>query len=248
MKRLYVHGVRACRRVLQGLGVIDALDRASTRSRFALWVRSLFAIYDADALAALGVPWWTFRATDAVGAFLSSRRAPVAFEWGSGASTRWLAGRCARVVSVEHDAAWHAVVVGDLDGNAEVVLAEPVPASTSDPASGVVRSSKRGFAGLDFADYVAAIEDAGGPFDLIVVDGRARSACLLAALPHLKSDGMIVVDDTERRRYRRTIATLDGFVVTPLVGLNPCLPYPSSTTLLTPRPSSEPRAAAPGTD
>lgn len=238
MKRLYVRGVRALGRALDRIGVLGALERASSRSRLALWVRSLFAIYDADALTTLGMPWWTFRATDRVEAFLASHPGATVFEWGSGASTRWLAARCGRVTSIEHDADWHAQVVEHLDANAEVLLVAPVPIEDVPPGNAPVRSSKRGFDDLDFTAYVASIDAAAGPFDLVVIDGRARSACLLEAIPHLKPDGMIVVDDTERRRYRRTIAKLTGFDVTPLVGLNPCLPYPSSTTVLTRRPES----------
>ena len=67
-------------------------------------------------------------------------------------------------------------------------------------------SAKEGHKGLDFAAYVHAIDDAGGPFDLIVIDGRAREACLRAAIPHLADNGLIVFDNTRRKRYREAIA------------------------------------------
>ena len=74
------------------------------------------------------------------------------------------------------------------------------PTPSSNP---VVASSKEGNSGRDFTDYVSAIHDPGGAFDLIVIDGRAREACLLAALQHLEPDGAdINFDNSRRRPYR----------------------------------------------
>ena len=50
-------------------------------------------VHDPLALAELGVPWWTYRAIDIVDAWLTAHVSPVrVFEYGSGASTIWLAG------------------------------------------------------------------------------------------------------------------------------------------------------------
>ncbi len=55
----------------------------------------------------------------------------------------------------------------------------PVPSATP-----VMGSQKEGAAGLDFADYVPPIDDVPGEFSLIVIDGRAREACLRQRGPH----------------------------------------------------------------
>jgi hypothetical protein len=94
-----------------------------------------------------------------------------------------------------------------------------------------VPSVKEGQQGLDFADYVGTIDEVGGLFDVIVVDGRARTACLSAALPHLAPDGMIVFDNSRRRRYRAAIESC-GLRERRLPGLVPTLPYPDQTSLL----------------
>ena len=93
-----------------------------------------------------------------------------------------------------------------------------------------VPSAKEGHAGLDFAAYVAAIDDVEGPFDLIVVDGRAREACLRAALPHLADDGIVVFDNTRRKRYRQAMAAA-RVTIDRTTGLTPTLPYPDETSL-----------------
>jgi predicted O-methyltransferase YrrM len=94
-----------------------------------------------------------------------------------------------------------------------------------------VPSAKSGYAGLDFSDYVAAIKHVPGTFDLVVIDGRAREACLGAALPRLAPGGVIVYDNTRRARYRRAIAAA-GVTEHHFRGLTPALPYPDQTSLL----------------
>jgi hypothetical protein len=53
-------------------------------------------------------PWWTSGSIREVERFLDEDcfgRANV-FEWGSGVSSRWLAERSSRVITVEHDDTW----------------------------------------------------------------------------------------------------------------------------------------------
>ena len=154
MKSLYVVLVRLLRTVLSTAGVVRVLETHSSRSRAALWARSLLAIYDLPALVRLDVPWWTFTASDEVQRFLRQRPDARVFEWGSGASTVWLAKRATSVVSVEHDASWAEAVRPWLPDNATLLVVRP---GTLD-GDGGVPSGKRGFEGLDFADYVAAID------------------------------------------------------------------------------------------
>ena len=188
------------------------------------------------------MPWWTYGAIDEVERWLAGRDGDVrAFEWGSGASTIWLARRVAvgalgrapppssATMIQEQLTAWP---------NATLDIVEPVPSDA--PAIG---SAKEGHGGLDFSDYVRHIDKVGGTFGLIVVDGRAREACLTAALPHLEPDGIIVFDNTMRRRYRQAIAAAP-VVEQVFRGLTPTLPYPDQTSILTPLPERPSRAFA----
>lgn len=228
MKSTYVAVVRAVRAVLRALGVLRLLDAWARRSRAGRWVRSLLAIYDVHELVALDTPWWTFEATDLVAAHLAERPGARVFEWGSGASTAWLSRRAAEVVAVEHDAAWAEQVRPLAGPGVEVVTVPPSPA---DAGTGVL-SRKPGFEGLDFTDYVAAIDRQDGVFDVVVIDGRAREACLERAVLHLADDGLIVFDNVDRRRYRDAISAQPGLEVRWTRGLTPSLPYPTRTALL----------------
>lgn len=228
MRSAYVSVVRAVRSVLGALGLLRLLDAWARRSRTGRWARSLLAIYDVRDLVALDTPWWTFESADLVAAHLAERPGARVFEWGSGASTAWLSRRAAEVVAVEHDAEW-ADQVRPLTGpGVRVLTVPPAPAS---PAS-TVRSRKPGFEDLDFGAYVAAVDDQDGVFDLVVIDGRAREACLARAVRHLAEDGLIVFDNVDRRRYRDAISAQPGIEVRWTRGLTPSLPYPTRTALI----------------
>lgn len=229
LKSVYVTSIHALGRVLARLGGLARLEKRSD-ARWAHWLRSLFAIYDIDQLVALDVPWWTYRAIDRVDGFLGSRRGAKVFEYGSGASTVWLAKRAASVISIEHDADWYPIVeeraagLGNVD--LRLITTDQIPAR--DP---VYLSLKEGQVGHSFRAYAEAIDATGEQFDLIVIDGRVRAACLRHARSHLAKGGLIVFDNSRRDRYDQAIKS-SGMKESAYPGLTPSLPYPDKTTLL----------------
>lgn len=230
MKGLYVKGVRGVRTGLDSAGLLDPLDRWAGRSRTGAWTRSLLAVYDLHDLIALDVPWWTYEASEKAARYLASRPGARVLEWGSGASSVWLAKRAGSVVSIEHDPEWAEQMVPELPANARVIAVPPTLASQSEDP---IRSGKKGFEGLDFRAYVETVDQLEGDFDLVVVDGRAREACLARAIDRVVPGGMIVVDNVERARYRAAIEALGPRVrVDWTSGLTPSLPYPTRTALL----------------
>ena len=221
-----IHGLG---RGLARLGALAWLEKR-TDTRWAHWLRSLFAIYDIDQLVALDVPWWTYRAIDQVDAFLGSRPGAKVFEFGSGASTVWLAKRAASVISIEHDADWYPIVAERATGLGNVdlrlITIDQIPAQ--DP---VYLSQKEGQVGHSFQKYAEAIDATNEQFDLVVIDGRVRAACLRHARPHLAEGGLIVFDNSRRNRYDQAIKS-SGMNELAYPGLTPSLPYPDKTTLL----------------
>jgi hypothetical protein len=227
-KTAYAGGARQAGKALAKVGVLgtEAPDRDH---RIRHWAYSLTKVHDSLAIAELDVPWWTYRSIDVVEAWLDARPHPIrVFEYGSGASTLWLSRRVDEVHSVEHHAGFAEHIRPTLEKhpNIDFHVVEPVKSSAPE-----VPSAKEGHAGLDFADYVATIDKVGGSFDLIVIDGRAREACLTAAIPRLAQGGIIVYDNSRRARYQRAIAA-SGLTERRLRGLTPTLPYPDQTSVL----------------
>jgi len=235
LKSSYITLARGAGRLADGVGLSAWLDRRRDGSRAAHWLRSLTAIHDLDGLVALDVPWWTYDAIDEVRAFLAARPAARVFEFGSGASTIWLARRAAEVTSVEHHRGWHARMVDQLSFAEDLApvtlrLVEPDAVAVEAP---LYRSEKAGERHSTFRAYASAIGDEpDARYDLVVIDGRARGACLEHAIPQLAPGGLIVFDNTGRARYRRAIER-SGLDARRLAGLTPSLPYSDETTLLT---------------
>jgi predicted O-methyltransferase YrrM len=234
LRTLYVKGARAARRASVATGLMRRLDHgyhAKPQGVLAHW-RTLYAIHDVDDLVQLDIPWWTYGAIDAVQEHLQSLegRARV-FEFGSGASTVWLGRRSAEVHSVEHDESFAQImrrVLVEADVTDTVNLIEVPPAHSAHPQT---RSGRRGEDELDFSGYVNALEQVGGEFDVICVDGRARVACALAAVEHLAPDGVLVWDDSQRPRYADGIRRT-GLKVHRFRGFAPSLPYPRESAVL----------------
>ncbi len=220
--------IRALRGLARVTGVLGWLERRRD-NRVLFYLRCLLAFFDIEDMVRLDVPFWTFKAARRVDAFLKEREGAAVFEYGAGASSLWLAKRAARVVSIDHDERWATVVRGLAQGqsNLELHVAPPGPKA----ASGPFRSGDPLMRGRVFEDYVRKIEQAAGPFDLIVIDGRARADCLRAALGHLKPDGLIVFDNAYRPRYRQAIRD-SGLQVRRLRGAVPGLPFPEETMLM----------------
>lgn len=226
----YMQTVHRARPLAESVGALAWLESRGREHRRALWLRTLFEVYRVEGLIALDLCWWTFAAQDAVASHLAVRPQARVFEYGSGASTVWLARRAAEVHSVEHDVGWAEVMRKQLMDTPNVRLHAIAPTPRRAGVAGAV-SGRRGYADADFTDYVGAIDAVPGHFDLIVIDGRSRAACLDRARARLAPDGVIVFDDPHRARYRQAIHSC-GLDVVHMRGLKPCLPYRDGTALL----------------
>lgn len=217
------------RRQADKTGISTRLAQRSGPTAF--YLRSLLAIRDVDAMLELDTPWWTFPSIARIDEFLVKERGGNArvFEFGAGASTPWLARRSAELHSVEYDVGFAEHIESVVrDAQAKLHVVPGVP--STNPR---VPSARQGHTGEDFEEYVATIDQIGGPFDLVVIDGRARQAALAHSLEHLAPGGIVLLDDAWRARYRPALRAAPGKVEW-LWGMAPCLPYPSCTALIVP--------------
>lgn len=229
LRGAYVSGVKTIRKAADKTGLLTKLENSSSPK--ARHVRTLFSIFDAADMVRMDMAWWSYPAMKRVDEFLAGRPEARIFEYGAGASTLWLAKRAAQVDSVEHDTGWAESVREMLASGAGNVKLHAVPpiAATEDT---VVRSGRVGHTDLDFADYVSTIDEVGGPFDLIVVDGRARVDAFRRSLDHLADGGVVVFDNIKRKRYWDVLSAMPGLRIELLKGGTPTLPYPTTTGLI----------------
>ncbi|MCF7838005.1 MAG: class I SAM-dependent methyltransferase [Candidatus Marinimicrobia bacterium] len=162
------------------------------------------------------------------------------FEWGSGSSTLYFANRARRVVSIEHNPEWYAEVRAALtDQYLDQVayrlvpprhcrLARYLPYSARTYVSRTFAADRDG----TFRAYARAILDyADATFDLVLVDGRARAACLRLAPHKLKPGGLLVLDNSERPHYEPAMRALRKYPRLDFFGRGPRLVEPWQTTI-----------------
>lgn len=207
VRRLRAFVDRSKRPLHSSIGAPGAL--ASLRD-YAAWRASLIGASPLDDER----PWITFAAAR----FLTRviRPGDRIFEWGCGGSTLFFQNLGAVTTSIEHDPVWHARVVHKLEargGRFELSLApadEAAPRRSLDPADpGQFGSSDPQFAGRTFERYVRIIErHTDATFDVILIDGRARPACIRHSISRLKPGGWLVLDNADRAHYQPAIRML----------------------------------------
>lgn len=123
-------------------------------------------------------------------------------EWGAGGSTVWLAKNLpegASLTSIEHDREWFYEVANHLGNggrgareNVRMLLREPTGPLGANATAGEDDPTSL----LPFIDAVD-----GERFDVILVDGYARGACLDRARQLLNPGGVVVLHDAQREWY-----------------------------------------------
>jgi len=151
------------------------------------------------------IPWFTYPAIEYLNQF--DVRDKRVFEYGCGQSTAYWRRRGARVWGVEHDRAWFEKM-------------------SSDTSAGRI---------LYFADteleYAATIELPGTSFDIVVIDGVFRTACVEPALAHLRPGGFIILDNAERDVEVGQLLRQRGLFPVDFSGFGPINDYTWTTAL-----------------
>jgi precorrin-6B methylase 2 len=175
------------RSVLFLLKKLDLLSLVSLKRTGPLtedgWFRSFRenACVDADGKP---LPWMAYPAIE----FLKGRirRDMSVFEFGCGEGTLWWADRVREVVSVEHDKDWYERIAAKAPPNAELFH---------------VVLEYEGAYSRKIADYTDR-------FDVVVIDGRDRVNCAKNCVGALRSDGVVIWDNSDREEYEAGYAHL----------------------------------------
>ena len=130
------------------------------------------------------LPWYTYPMIS----FLKDKIQPdmTVFEYGSGNSTLWWSKQVCSITAVEHDLDWYNSLKEKIASNVKYLYCE------------LDRGGR----------YCQTVLKGDRKFDIIVIDGRDRVNCARNALEALKSDGVIIWDNSEREQYREGYAYL----------------------------------------
>jgi hypothetical protein len=124
------------------------------------------------------IPWVTYPFIDFIESRLSSDY--ELFEFGTGHSTLYYSPKLKSVTAVEHDKAWYNELKKRISKNVKLILSEDESADS----------------------YLDAIRKLNKKFDIISIDGIYRVECIYESVNHLKENGVIILDDSERVEYK----------------------------------------------
>ncbi len=194
------------------------------------------------------IPWITYPALMMLERIVSLEH--KVFEYGCGNSSLWWSTHVAEVVSVEHDETWAKKVSSTAPSNLRVHLIPrgiaPAPeySESADeffrrhpelPTSGNINHDiQHGLACEGFTAYAGELAKYGkGYFDIIVVDGMARSLSTWIAVEHIKERGIIVFDNSDRWQYNPAFDILaeHGFVRLDFYGAGPASTHEWCTSI-----------------
>ncbi|WP_238550124.1 class I SAM-dependent methyltransferase [Desulfocurvibacter africanus] len=135
------------------------------------------------------------------------------FEWGSGHSTIFFAQRSAKLVSVEHKRKWFQKVSSKLAERDLCNVTYLFRPSGTESRSSQLRPTMLEELNFkpkpEFTAYCDTILDyPSESFDFVSVDGRARIECAINALGRLKPGGVLILDNSERSKYKPLFVVL----------------------------------------
>lgn len=147
------------------------------------------------------LPWMNYSVIDFLNRHL--KKDILVFEYGSGSSTLFFSRKVKNITSVEYDTNWYERISS--------------------------RIAKENLLNVDYIycplgdAYVNAIFDRNDMFDLVVVDGRTREKCAIAALEKLSANGVLLLDDSNRKEYANIFKyySKNGFSSLTFSGLKP---------------------------
>lgn len=176
-------------------------------------------------------PWIVYEAIEWLESFLTKEM--QIFEWGSGGSTVFFAKRVQSVVTIEHDPEWYSTMFNQLQQsnirNVQLLLRPPEEFEAGDEA---YTSTDEACKELSFRGYAEAIDRYPDRFfDLVLVDGRARKACMRHAFIKIRPGGYLLLDDSERPDYQSEKAFLSDWGIQEFYGPGPYNDYFWQTTV-----------------
>jgi hypothetical protein len=155
------------------------------------------------------IPWFTYPAIEILSDRLNQKMS--VFEFGSGNSTLFFAGRVRQVVSAEHNKDWYDKISKQAPVNSRIVY---VKADQSNEYTDILKRSNQ-------------------KFDIIIVDGIYRNECLIESISYITDGGVIILDDSERLEYTMGVERIikQNFKRLDFWGISPGYLYRKSTTI-----------------
>jgi SAM-dependent methyltransferase len=154
------------------------------------WKKSFIEGFSQDENGA-ALPWMTYPAIEFLKKNLTKNH--QVFEFGCGASTLFFAERVKEVVGLETDARWAEIVGATLVADRGMAQGHPLQ-------NVKINLMPDGLTNISYENFP---KNSGKKFDFIIIDSLKRFECAKNAIDALKPDGRIILDDSERKNYKK---------------------------------------------
>ena len=152
----------------------------------------------------MNVPWMRYREIEFIKNLIINLNPEISLEWGAGSGTDFFTdfiSKDSKWVSVEHNKEWADTVTERIKKpNVSIVFQGPSHEPTPGIYYGLVDYRINDGTFEDFKDYIEYPSNH-APYDLILIDGRARTECLKASINLLSENGIVVLHDANRVQY-----------------------------------------------
>ncbi len=123
------------------------------------------------------------------------------FEWGSGYGTLYFSKKTKKYVSIEHDKKWFNKIneeVNIVNTSSPLIELVFVPAEPS--YNHITYTWNPEFEGTNqtFKEYIQIFDTYSYPFDVFLIDGRARVECAKKILPRITENAKVFIHDFQR--------------------------------------------------
>lgn len=153
------------------------------------------------------IPWYTYPAIEYLNSF-DFTQCDV-FEFGSGNSSLYWSSRSRSVVSIEDNKDWFEVVSKNTKLNQTLIYC------------------------AEESEYVAALAKQERKFDIIIIDGNYRLRCTAEAIKMVDSDGIILLDNSDRiiEKDCGKLLRANGYIQIDFSGFGPINGYCWTTSI-----------------
>ncbi len=166
----------------------------------------------------LPIPWYAFEAIEFLKNNLNKNH--IIFEFGCGASTLFFVSKAKKVVSLESNRQWFEIVTSRLKISGDFLL-EKNYFSNANCEIFLMEDA------LDRDEYQHFAQNYSQKnnikFDFLIVDSLKRYECAKNSFEAIKSDGYLILDDSERPNYRKIFDFLqqNNFSFEDFIGIAP---------------------------
>ncbi len=150
------------------------------------------------------IPWYTYPAIEYIKQLDFSEK--EVFEYGSGYSSIFWAGRCKSLVSVEDNEEWYNKIKIKLPINVDYYFLN------------------------DKKSYINVISNNDKKFDVIIIDGSHRDECAVVARDKLSETGMIVLDNSDWKEKTANFLRESDLIQVDMTGFGPINSYTWTTS------------------